>query len=143
MYPQTARIVSHISQVPLRSLFECNRGAPLLFPPKRGLPEISIEGLDGTDPIPRPGFNVLFEASGPGMIGEGKVLDAEDFRGGVRTAGSYGGKRTASCMKCEDSRKDRRARAYDGTWALSIGGGRMTDERPRYDAYASSCLRAY
>lgn len=76
------------------------------------------------------------------MIGEGKVLDAEDFRAGVRTAGSYSGKRTTRCMKCEDSRKERRARAYEGTWALSIGGGRMTDERPRYDAYASSCLRA-
>lgn len=104
-------MVSHISQVPLRSLLECKRGAPAFFPAKRKLLDISIDGLDGVDAIPSPGFSVLLEESGPGMIGEGNVLDAEDFRAGVRTAGSYNGKRTTNCMKCEDSRKERRARA--------------------------------
>ena len=90
-----------------------------------------MEGLVGVDPKPRPGFNVLLDESVPGMMGEGDVPDDDDFRAGLRKEGSYKGMRTTRCMKCDDSRNDRTARAYDGTCARSTGGGRMTVARLR------------
>ena len=86
-------------------------------------------------------------AETPLAMEEALMLGAGEAGRGVgvtswNTAGSYTGTLTEKCMYGILSRHAWIARAYEGTWVRFRGGGRIATETFRYEAYASSCMRA-